>query len=442
VRLSTRDSWIVVGTLAVLVLAAVPTLGDEEWPFRPGRVHPTGLFGFVVRAAHERWDLGLLRSAGMLGAVLVAALAVVVLVHGALAVRTATVVAFVVACLLLLPAVVLQAGLRQSTAPWFFTNDSTYQIELAGKLVRHGTSPYGHDYTGSGLERFYALDGSATTDRVALHHFAYFPGSALVAAAWGVLPKPLSDFRFLVVACALGLFGAAFLFPGPPGVRIAAGAALAANPLLVQAGWFGTADAPSLLLVAVAFALLARKRPVEAAAALGAALLLKQFAVVAVPFAVLLVPRERWRTAALAFAGVFVLGVLPFAVSHPHALWSDTITYGTNTYPIVGYGLSSLLLRAHALSSRTGFYPFAELALVVWLPITVFLVRAALRRREPWIAAAGFAVSIFTLLFVARVFQTSYLAWPLTGALLALLLSASAATPRPSPGRGGPAPTR
>jgi len=36
---------------------------------------------------------------------------------------------------------------------------------------------------------------------------------------------------------------------------------------------------------------------------------------------------------------------------------------------------------------------------------------------------AGFAVSIFTLLFVARVFQTSYLIWPLTGIAVAALLA-------------------
>ncbi len=49
--------------------------------------------------------------------------------------------------------------------PWFHTNDSTYQIELAGNLVRHGHNPYGHDYEGSGLERFYSRDGTSRRRR-------------------------------------------------------------------------------------------------------------------------------------------------------------------------------------------------------------------------------------------------------------------------------------
>jgi hypothetical protein len=372
----------------------------------------------------------------MLAGVLTAALAVVVLARGRLPRWLAIAAAAVVVCVLGLPPVALQAGLRQSSAPWFFTNDSTYQIELAGKLVRHGSSPYGHDYSGSGLEHFYSLDGSVPpqtkTRQVALRHFAYFPGSALTAAVWGVLPKPLSDYRFFVALCALALLPAALLFPGPLGLRLALGSMLAANPLIVQASWFGTADAPSLLLLVLAFALIARKRSVEGAALLGAAILFKQFALVAIPFAALMIVllRGRLLASALACAGVIVLGVLPF-LAHPHAFWSDTITYGASTYRIIGYGLAGLLLRAHVLGSRTGSYPFLPLAVVVWLPVTAWLAWLQYKRQVLWVGAAGFAISVFTLLFIARVFQTSYLVWPLVGAVVALLLSASEGLRRP-----------
>ena len=332
--------------------------------FRPGHVTPTGLFAPLVRAAHERWDLGLLRSAAMLAGVLTAALAAVVLSLGRLRRWIALAAAIVVACVLVLPAVALQAGLRRPTAPWFFTNDSTYQIELAGSLIRHGSSPYGHDYRTSGLQRFYSLNGSAPppsqTRQVALRHFAYFPGSALAAAVWGLLPKPLSDYRFFVALCALALLPAALLFPGPPGLRIAAGLGLAANPLIVQASWFGTADAPSLLLLVLAFGLIARRRTVEGAAFLAAAIVFKQFALVAIPFAAVMIAlvRGRLREPVIAFAAVLLVCFLPFLVTHPHALWSDTVTYGTNTYRIIGYGLAALLLRAHVVKSHTGSYPF------------------------------------------------------------------------------------
>ena len=71
------------------------------------------------------------------------------------------------------------------------------------------------------------------------------------------------------------------------------------------------------------------------------------------------------------------------------------------------------------IDDRYGAYPFALLALVVWLPVTAWLALGRAPLRRDWEAAAGFAVSIFVLLFIARVFQTSYLVWPLTGIAIA-----------------------
>jgi hypothetical protein len=429
--LSGREAWLLIATLGGLVILNVPTLGLDAWVFRTGPVHASGLFSSLVSAAHGRWDLGLLRSIAVLAGVLVAYMAAAVLASGRLRLRWAVVCTAVVIGALVLPAVALQAGLRQSTGPWFYTNDSTYQIEIAGKLLRHGSNPYGHAYGSSGLERFYSLDGSVKPQveqqQVALHHFAYFPGTALVAAGWGILPRPLSDFRFLVLLCTLALFPAALLFPGRLGHRLALGAILAANPLIIHAAWFGTADALSLLLVVCAFGLASRSRLSSAAALLGVAVLLKQFALVAAPFLfTMFLLKAEWRrlkAPAIAFAAVVLAGLVPFLAADPQAFWTDTVKYGTGTYRIIGYGLSALLLRAHVIGNRTGYYPFIPLALVIWLPVTAWLLWLQQRSRSLWTGAVGFALSVFLLLFIARVFQTSYLVWPLTGGVLALLLS-------------------
>ena len=260
-----EHAWIVLGALATVVLLDVGTLGSDPWPFRAGAVHPQGALGFLVRLAHERWDIGLLRSVAMLAGCGVALLAVVALVVRRWRSWVLVAAGFAVVAALVLPAVGLQAGLRESTHPWFFVNDSTYQIELAGQRVRDGASPYGHDYVGSGLEHFYSLNGtvpSGTAARqVALHHFAYFPGPALLAAAWGVLPAPWDDYRVLVALATIGLLAMALAFPGPLWARLTFGVALAANPVAVRGAWFGTADAPTLLLLLAAFAFGLRRRP-------------------------------------------------------------------------------------------------------------------------------------------------------------------------------------
>ena len=430
--LSHRGAWLLLTTFAALVLIAVPELGAGGWIFRPGRIEPSGILGPLVRAADRRFEFGFIRTPGILAGLVVAAVAAL----GMTWLRRRAWIGFALTGLVLLcllaPAVLLQVGLRESTAPWFYTNDSTYQIEIAGDLVLDGENPYGHDYSHSGLERFYSLDGSVSEEtrehQVALRHFAYFPGTALIAAAWRLLPGPVDDFRFLVALATLGLVLAALAFPGPLAVRLALGAVLAGNPLIIRAAWFGTADAPSLLALVLAFALVLRSRWLAAGALLAAAVLLKQFALVALPFLAILAWRRGGRPAlgrsGAAFGVVAAAGALPFLIADPGALWSDTVNYGASTYRIIGYGLASLLLRAGVIDDRFGYYPFQWLAVVVWAPATVALLRAQSRAPALWKGGAYFAVSIFLLLFLGRVFQTSYLVWPLTAIVLAGLIAA------------------
>ena len=155
---------------------------------------------------------------------------------------------------------------------------------------------------------------------MALEHFAYFPGAVITAAAWDLLPKPFDDYRLLVLFATLALLPAALLFRGPLEWRLVLGAVLVCNPIAVRSAWFGQNDAPSLLLLVLAFALVTRRRFAWAAAAIAGAILLKQFAIVALPFLVLMVPREEWKRAGLVLAGVLAVGILPFLVGRSRGL--------------------------------------------------------------------------------------------------------------------------
>jgi hypothetical protein len=424
-----REAGAVLGVLGILVAITVPEVGSDPWPFRLIPTDADGILGPLVRAADREWDLGILRAAAILaGLVVVLATAFVLAVRGVRPLVVGTVCAVVIA-LLTLPATLLQVGLRDGTAPWYYVNDSTYQIDLAGELVLDGETPYGHDYRGSGLERWYpAVNADEDVPRVALDHFAYFPGTALTAAAWRLVPAPFDDYRVFVLLCTLALFAAALLFDAPLPWKLAAGAALAANPLATRAAWFGTADAPSILLTVLAFALVTRSRYVLAATSLGGAVLLKQFALAAVPFlavAMLMraVPRPVLYRAAAAFALVLVAGILPFAIADPGGLWDDTVAYGAQTYRIIGYGLAGVLLEVGILDDRFGPYPFLPLLILVWLPFTAWLAWTQWRSRRLWVGATGFAASIFVLFYLGRVFQNSYLIWPLSALLVAFVLA-------------------
>jgi len=346
-------------------------------------------------------------------------------------------VAVLVALALMLPSTLLQMGLRQSTEPWFFTNDSTYQIEIGGDKLLDGENPYGADYRFSGMERFYPFDGRAlerVRDReVALEHFAYFPGTAIAGAVWRVLPEPFDDYRMLVLLFTLGGLAAALAFRAPLEWRLVIGAVIVANPVAVRSAWFGQNDAPSITLMILAFALATRGRARWAAAALAGAVLLKQFAVVAIPFlAIMLVKqglaRGELKRSAAVFAGVIAAGVLPFLLIDPVAFYEDTVKFGAGTYKVVGYGLSGILVRAGIVADRDGAYPFAPFALVLWLPLTIWLGLVAHRARELWVAPAGYAISILMLMWIGRTFNNYYLLWPMMGAAIAFLVWAGERT--------------
>ena len=133
--------------------------------------------------------------------------------------------------------------------------------------------------------------------------------------------------------------------------------------------------------------------------------------------------RGQLKRAALVFGGLTLAGMLPFLIADPVAFYDDTVRYGAGTYRIVGYGVSAILIRLGVLDDREGSYPFTLLALLTWVPLTVWLLLAQRRANELWVGAAGFAISILWLMFIGRTFNNYYLLWPLTGAAIAVLIA-------------------
>jgi hypothetical protein len=433
-QLSTTGGWGLLAVLLGLLAVNLPELGSDPWPFKPGSVEPAGILAPLVRAAGEEWDVGIARSACFLAALALALVAAWALRRrGDWPAWTGTALVVGVALALLLPSTLLQIGLREATDPWFFTNDSTYQIELAGDAILDGESPYGHDYRFSGMERFYAFDGEASERirerEVPLVHYAYFPGTAITSAAWrAVVPTPFDDYRVFVLLATLGGFFAVMAFRGPLEWRLILGALVVANPIAVRSAWFGQNDAPALTLLILSFALASRGRWRWAAATIALAVLFKQFALIAVPFLALVllkqgVARRELLRCAGVFSAVIAVACLPFVIADPVAFWEDTVEFGAGTYKIVGYGLSGLLVRAGILEDREGSYPFALIALLTWIPLTAWLLLQAHRAREIWVPAAAFSISILVLLFIGRTFNNYYLVWPLTGAITAAALA-------------------
>jgi len=159
-----------------------------------------------------------------------------------------------------------------------WTSDSDRSaVRISSRSRRPATVPVAFGIDAGLVER-------VLNREVALHHYAYFPGTVITAAAWRLLPSPFDDYRLFILLCTVASFFAALAFRAPLGWRLALGAVILANPIAVRSAWFGQNDAPTILLLVLAFALVTRRRWGWAAASLAGAVLLKQFAIVGVPF--------------------------------------------------------------------------------------------------------------------------------------------------------------
>jgi hypothetical protein len=314
-------------------------------------------------------------------------------------------------------------------------HDGLLQLESAVDRLLQGQPIYGADWSNTPM----ASIGWHLTPgpNPALHHLAYYPLTVLIGVPVRLLTASLQlpfDYRMVLIGFAvLGLVAIAML-PIAADRRFLVITAIYVSPLITLYLWSGRNDIEFLAVVLLALALLARGHPTLAAGALGVAIALKPFAVVAVPF-LLLVLVIRWRAnrsardlviGVLALAAVPAATILPFFLANPGAFTTDVVLYASggipDAYPIAGYGFGEILYTLHVIGQRTDSFPFAVFQIaaaapLLWLTGRAFIQRPTLAR---WMA--GYAVVLLGFTFFARFFNDSYAALVLTLLLCALPL--------------------
>lgn len=329
--------------------------------------------------------------------------------------------------------------------------DSLVQVELAVDRVLRGQPIYGIDWSGTELKRFPEIPSGPNP---ALRHFVYLPLTVLAGIPVRLVTQAFGfpfDYRAVLLGfLIIGLLATATL-PVPPPGRFMIAVALFLNPLISLYFWVGRNDISYVAILLLAFALLARGRPIASSAMLGVALALKPFAVFAVPFLVVTL-WNRWQgrpdlhlrevaaaVGALVAAPLFT--IVPFVLADPGAFWRDTVEYtsgaGAAAYPIAGFGFGALLVAFHVVRHRTDAFPFGIFQLAAALPVLWIGVKAL--HHHPtlgrWIAA--YTSLFLAFAFFARFFNDNYL-----GTILALAacIPALGDAPLPVPARRQPAP--
>jgi hypothetical protein len=309
-------------------------------------------------------------------------------------------------------------------------HDGLLQIESAIDRLLNGQPIYGVDWSTTPMARL-AWDATPGPNP-ALHHLAYFPLTVLIGLPFrlvaGALGLPF-DYRIVLVGfVVLGLV-AILALPIAPERRFMVITAVFVSPMITLYLWAGRTDIEFLAVVFLGLALLARGHPVAAAFGLGVAVALKPFAVMAVPF-LLLVLALRWQVRParreLVF-GLAALGlvpavtILPFLIANPAAFWTDVVLYTSggvgDAYPIAGYGLGELLYQVHLVAHRTDRLPFGIFQLLAVTPVLWITGRAFLRRPSIGRWMAGYALTLLAFTFFARFFNDNYAAVVITLAL-------------------------
>jgi hypothetical protein len=248
-----------------------------------------------------------------------------------------------------------------------------------------------------------------------------------VGAEWlarhAAVPFPLAVKAPVVLADAL----IAAVLAGPTPFDRAparmAGWIYAFHPVaLLVAGFHGQFDSVALLALLCALRWLRSARLDRSALALSAAVAIKSFPILVLPFVLLLVPgrRARLRYAALATVPVLCL-LLPFAVADPHALGRELFAYGG--IPDFGWigawrAILSVVTGRVARAGAEEWGPLLLLSKVLFLAAAagLWLACAARRLRCPPETCALAVLLAFQVLYGAL--SAQYLLWPVPLAVL------------------------
>ena len=329
----------------------------------------------------------------------------------------------------------LEAGTDQEDiiAAHLYLHDGAYQVELAVDYLLAGVNPYSASYNDVLLTIY---DDPEIAVNPAIEHMIYLPGLLLITMPFRSLSTAVFGFydqRLLYLAAFLVLVLLLPTLVKKPTHKLALLIGVALNPWLARPISAGMNDIMVVLFLLLSVLLIHNKKPLWGVVLFGLACTMKQSAWLITPFFLLAIylatpPWQRWRqtgTAVALIALIMIIIIGPFALWDLPAFIDDTFAYASGTaashnYPIRGYTLGRLLVVFGVVETAVDYYPFWQLQLLFGLPLLLICLWYQWRHRTlPYMFLAA-ALFIFGLGFVSRFFQSNYIGFVITLALLGL----------------------
>ena len=322
-------------------------------------------------------------------------------------------------------AAVLPTGLniiqRRLDGPATHAHDGLIQTEIAIGYLLESKNPYTEDYDNTPMADFPGREPPLT--EAPLYHNAYLPFLFLSAIPVYQLSQATLgwyDQRFVYL---LAYFGVLLLLPqlaARPRDKLAVTVAFGLNFLFTLYLADGRNDVMILLGLMLATVLLARRKVAASGVVLGLTMATKHQAWFFLPFYLLyLLPgrparadikRLLGQTWPMAVAVIAV--ILPFLIWDAVAFIDDTVLYvsgsGTGSFPMKGWGFSTLLLAAGLIPTPESAFPFIIFELLFGLPVLLLALWRQWRNNTIQNVWLGFAVFSFTFQFFSRFFNDNY----------------------------------
>jgi hypothetical protein len=334
--------------------------------------------------------------------------------------------------LLVVPPTWLEIQARHTTAPYAHIHDGAIQTEEAIRFLLAGKNPYVEDYTQTPMAQWPGYLGLAPHENIALFYLPYLPFTFLAPLPFYWLFHVITGFfdlrmyhLVLFVAWFLLLFQLKRDWEG----KLALVILVTLNPLFVRTFIEGRNDIVVLWWLTLALYFLQRRRMVAATVALGLACVVKATAWFAVPFFLahlwfnkVYPPRTYLSRVLFPLLVVGLIFVAPFVVWDLRAFVQDALWYQSSAFPIVGWGLSRILLDAGVIPDPRAPFPFTRIQAIVGIPLLVGLLRWQQGRPSLQRMIAATAVCGFVIGYVGRAFADNHIGFMLSLALFAVYL--------------------
>ncbi len=315
-------------------------------------------------------------------------------------------------------------------------HDGLFQTEAAIQYLLNGKNPYAENYWHTPMANWQR--GELPWTDSPIYHNAYLPFLFISSIPFYWASQTVLgwyDQRFVYLLTYIGVLALLPLIVTRQRDKLMMLLIFGLNLLAAFYLSEGRNDIVVIFGLLLATTLLARRHINASALVLGLTLAVKHQAWFFLPFYfVYLLPRpmswQSLRAALRRILPMFIAAtvmIIPFLFWDARAFIDDTLLYligaTEHSFPIKGWGFSTLLLATGVIPSAEAQFPFGVLEVVFGIPTLILLLRWQWRENTLQRVWVGFAVLSFVVEYFSRFFNDNYVIFVLQALMIGALMS-------------------